>query len=146
MSVMSKKKIKISKIKAYFNDFYKAQLSAFIGGSVDYSAMILLKEYVGVHYTIAIVYSGLIGAVVNFLLNRNWSFKRGKYRDPILIQIIKFIPVVANSVFMKALGTFLITNYLGIDYKISRIITDVGVSIIFNFTLQRFWVFKTAKK
>ncbi len=138
--------IKPAVIAANLAVFSKAQLSAFIGGMVDYTAMIVLKEFAGIHYTVAIIYSGLIGAVVNFSLNRNWAFKRGEYRDPVTKQIIKFVPVVANSVFMKALGTFLITHYLGIDYKVSRIITDIVVSVVFNFTLQRFWVFKTAKE
>ena len=50
--------------------FAKAQVSAFIGGITDYAIMVFVTEVFHVHYTISIVIGGIIGAVVNFSLNR----------------------------------------------------------------------------
>ena len=44
---------------------------------------------------------------------------------------MRFILVVINSITLKSLGTYIITKFFKIDYKISRIIIDLFVSITF---------------
>jgi putative flippase GtrA len=126
--------------------FGKAQVSAFIGGMTDYAIMLFLTEVFQVHYTVSIVIGGIIGAVVNFSLNNKWAFRSADtaYKNSMRKQLLRFVLVVINSIFMKSTGTYAITTFLKIDYKISRIITDLAVSIGFNYTLQRYWVFKKA--
>lgn len=124
--------------------FIKAQASAFIGGIVDYGIMILCTELLGIHYTISIIISGLIGAIVNFSINRKWTYQAE--HGAINLQLVKFTLVVLGSVLLKSGGTYLITNLLKLDYKISRIITDLIVSLGFNYTLQTYWVFNKKEK
>jgi putative flippase GtrA len=126
--------------------FGKAQVSAFIGGITDYAIMVFFTEAFHVHYTVSIVIGGVVGAVVNFSLNKKWAFhsKNTSYQSSMRRQLLKFVLVVANSIFLKSTGTYAITTFLGIDYKISRLITDLFVSVGFNYTLQRYWVFKKA--
>lgn len=120
--------------------FAKAQLSAFLGGVIDYLVMIFITEVLGIFYSISIVISGLLGAIANFSLNRYWAFKSTEASTK--AQLHKFIFVVLGSVALKSSGTFLFTETLQIDYKITRLMVDAIVSIGFNFTLQKFWVFK----
>lgn len=124
--------------------FGKAQVSSFIGGIVDYLFMICITEFLGVHYILSIVIGGLAGAVVNFLINRYWAFrsKEVPYQVSGRKQLLRFCLVVINSIVLKATGTWFFTSFMKIDYKISRVITDLIVSIIFNYMLQRHWVFK----
>lgn len=124
--------------------FLKAQLSALIGGITDYSVMVFVTEVFHVHYTISIAIGGIIGAVINFSLNKTWTFKskHHQYRSGTMGQLYKFIIVVAGSIFFKSSGTFLVTNYLHIDYKISRLFVDLVVSVLFNFNMQKYWVFR----
>jgi putative flippase GtrA len=126
--------------------FGKAQVSAFIGGVTDYAIMVFFTEFFQLHYTISIAIGGVIGAVVNFSLNHKWTFRSGDaaYKNSMRKQLIRFVLVVINSIFLKSMGTYGITTFLGLDYKISRLITDLFVSIGFNYTLQRYWVFKKA--
>ena len=128
--------------------FGKAQVSAFFGGIVDYLLMIFLTEYFGIHYTISIAIGGIVGAFVNFSLNRRWTFnKKGlTYNSTRISQLFKFLLVLLNSIVLKSSGTYFFTTFMHIDYKISRIITDLIVSLIFNYTLQRRWVFKKEEK
>lgn len=119
--------------------FLKAQASAFIGGLADYMIMVLCTELLGIHYTLSILISGFLGAIVNFSLNRKWTFHAET--EILSKQLIRFVIVVGGSVFLKAAGTYLITTKFSLDYKISRILTDLVVSLGFNYTLQRFWVF-----
>jgi putative flippase GtrA len=127
--------------------FGKAQVSALIGGIVDYLLMIFITEFLGVHYVFSIAIGGIAGAIVNFLLNRNWTFlsKDQTYHSPLWKQMSKFLIVLINSILLKSTGTYLFTSFLGIDYKISRIMTDLIVSLLHNYTLQKNWVFKKIK-
>ena len=126
--------------------FCKAQFSAFIGGVCDYLIMIFLTEAMGVHYTISIAIACILGAIINFSINKTWTFylPKSRYHFSLSQQLWRFILVVASSILLKMLGTWLFTTFAHIDYKISRIITDILVSLFFNYVLQRFWVFKNS--
>jgi len=139
----SKTKILIDKVFV----FAKAQVSAFIGGVLDYAIMVFITEVFQVHYTISIAIGGIIGALVNFSLNRYWTFptKELRYKNSINKQLFKFILVVLNSILLKSSGTYLITTFLGFDYKISRLFVDGFVSLAINYNLQKLWVFKSVK-
>ena len=123
--------------------FAKAQLSSMIGGMVDYFTMIFFTEVVGVFYTYSIVIGGLVGAVVNFIVNRRFTFQAaaGKRR----VQLPRFLLIVMGSIFLKTYGTFLLTNYGRIDYKVSRLMVDATVALGFNFPMQKYWVFMKDK-
>jgi putative flippase GtrA len=127
--------------------FTKAQVSAFIGGVVDYLLMIFFTEVFHVHYTISIAIGGFVGAIVNFSLNKSWTFhsKHLPYKNHISKQLMKFMFVVINSIILKSSGTYYITTFLKIDYKVSRLGVDLIVSLIFNYMLQKHWVFKKVK-
>lgn len=123
--------------------FAKAQVSAFSGGMLDYGTMILCTELLHIHYTISIAIGGIIGAVANFSINRYWTFNTGKGNAaPVGNQLTKFIFVVAGSIALKSSGTWLFTNWLHLDYKITRLMVDIIVSLSFNYVLQKYWVFK----
>lgn len=128
--------------------FLKAQVSALIGGIVDYSSMIFFTEVFHVPYTISIAIGGVIGAVVNFSINNKWTFRANDllYKNSTRKQLLRFSAVVLNSIVLKSGGTYLLTTFLKLDYKISRIIIDLIVSLAFNYTLQKHWVFAKVKK
>ena len=121
-------------------EFAKSQLSAFVGGIVDYVIMILCTEVIGIHYVISIGIGGVIGAFVNYTINRYWTFNATE--ESKVSQIPKFIVVVIGSISLKAGGTYFLTELLSIDYRISWIIVNALVAFGFNFLLQKFWVFK----
>ncbi len=127
--------------------FTKAQISAFLGGMVDYFIMILFTEVFHVHYTVSIAIGGVIGAMVNFTVNKKWTFrsKTVPYQHSGWQQLLRFILVVLNSIVLKASGTYLITTFLKTYYIISRMIFDLTVSLLFNYMLQRHWVFKNKR-
>lgn len=125
--------------------FIKAQFSAFLGGLVDYGAMVLCTELLYIHYTISIIIGGMIGALINFMVNLNWTFKAtvtDNQRGGVLMQLAKFTSMVGGSVLLKSSGTYLLTEAIQMDYRVSRILVDLFVSLGFNYTLQRYWVFK----
>lgn len=123
-----------------FKFFAKAQLSAFIGGIVDFVLMIALTELYQWNYVYAIIVGGTVGAVINFSINKYWTFQSETFSNS-FEEGLKFLCVVCGSIILKSAGTFLFTECLHIDYRISRLITDALVCFGFNYTLQRLWVF-----
>ncbi|MDR2424411.1 MAG: GtrA family protein [Prevotellaceae bacterium] len=128
--------------------FLKAQFSAFTGGVCDYLIMLFLTECFGIHYTVSIAAGCILGAVINFSINKTWSFFRAnvKYRFTLTQQLLRFVFVVTSSIALKIAGTYLLTQFTCFDYKIARIITDIVVSLCYNYVLQRYWVFRTGKR
>ena len=128
--------------------FTKAQFSALIGGMVDYGIMIFVVEVFHIHYTLGIVIGGIVGAFINFTLNKQWTFNSAGavYRNSLFKQLLKFSITVINSIMLKSSGTYFLSTFFSIDYKITRIMVDIVVSTCFNFTLQKEWVFKKVQK
>jgi len=126
--------------------FLKAQVSAFSGGLTDYGLMILLTEWLHIHFTISILISGTVGGIVNFCINRFWAFKgSGDYCSSASGQLIRFFTVVLGSISLKSGGTYLLQKILNVDYKIGRLLIDSVVSYGFNYPLMKYWVFKISK-
>lgn len=120
--------------------FIKAQFSAFIGGISDYLIMIACVELLGIHYIPAIAVGGLIGAVINYSISRSWAFNARE--EKIKTQFLKYALVAIGSIVLKSGGTYVLTEMAFIDYRISKLIVDGIVAFGFNYTLQKFWVFK----
>ena len=128
-------------------NFTQAQISAGAGSVVDYGLMVLGVEVFGWALFWAVACGGVAGAIVNFSLNRYWTFrdKEIAYRSGFGRQVIKFATPVVGSILLKYFGTYVLEHYAGIDYKIGKLISDLFVSVLFNYTLQRFWVFRKEK-
>lgn len=126
--------------------FLKAQVSAFSGGVTDYGLMILLTEWLHIHFTISILISGTLGGMVNFCINRFWAFKSNDgYHSSTRGQLIRFFTVVLGSISLKSAGTYLLHQSLNLDYKLGRLLIDSIVSYGFNYPLMKYWVFKINK-
>lgn len=112
---------------------------------IDYGLMVLTRQVFGWPLFWAVALGGVVGAIVNFSLNRYWTFTSGSgtqgYSNAFLIQLAKFALTVVGSIVLKYLGTYLLEHHVGIDYKIGKLIADLFVSVLFNYPLQRFWVF-----
>lgn len=137
----------IQRLRRLALNFTQAQISAGAGSVVDYGLMVFGVEVLGWTLFWALACGGVVGAVVNFSLNRYWTFrdKDVAYRSSLWSQVLKFAMTVVGSILLKYLGTYVLEHYVGIDYKIGKLISDLFVSVLFNYTLQRFWVFRKEK-
>jgi putative flippase GtrA len=117
----------------------RSQMASLTATLVDFSSMIFLVQVGHVWYVAATATGAFIGAVVNFMLGRHWSFtaKDGAIRG----QAIRYAAVSAASLVLNTLGVYLLTGYLEIPYAISRVITASLVGVLFNFPLHRRFVF-----
>lgn len=120
--------------------FLRAQLSAFIGGLSDFGIYTFCYTILKFSAPFSNVISASLGAIVNFTINRYWSF--GNTQKSIGSQLWKFIIVVVGSITLKSLGIHLLVDIWHLHFLLSKLIVEIIVSLGFNYTLQRFWVFK----
>lgn len=120
--------------------FLKAQLSAFIGGLFDFGIYSLCFKLFGISAPLSNVVSGSLGAIVNFTINRFWSFQSTD--TPVKKQLWKFVIVVIGSIALKSTGIYFLVDVMALNFLISKVIVEIIVSLGFNFVLQKVWVFK----
>lgn len=123
-----------------WKEFFKAQLSAFLGGLADFGIYTFCYKILLFTAPFSNVVSGSLGAIVNFTINRYWSFNNTAV--PLTSQLWKFILVVAGSITLKSLGIHLLVDIWHWHFLLSKLILEIVVSLGFNFTLQKYWVFR----
>jgi putative flippase GtrA len=106
---------------------------------VDFSCLVFLVEVAQIWYVVATVIAGFLGAFVNFMLGRHWSFTADD--EAFHGQAIRYAAVCAASLVLNSLGVYLLTEYLKMHYAMSKVVTAIFVGVLFNFPLHRRFVF-----
>jgi len=117
-------------------------VAAFGGFAADYGALILLKEWAGLHYLIAVPIAFVIGLAVNYLIGRWIVFQRSEKRLGQELILFVFISLVALAITEGCM--FLFTDLIRLDYRLSRLISGV-VTYLFNFLMRRWVLYATPK-
>lgn len=125
-------------------EFYKAQLSALIATAVDFTITILLVESLKICYLIATTFGAFGGVMINFIINKHWSFKDNG--EGFKAQGIKYLLVWIGSICLNVYGSNLLFKLNTTSYIYSKIIVSIIVGITFNYTFQKYYVFKISKK
>ena len=120
--------------------FIKAQAASLTATVVDFSVTIILKEWFRCWYLLASIIGTVSGGVVNFLMNRSWVF--GSKDKKIHFQAFKYLLVWLGNLVLVSGGVFLLTNYGGFSYLVSKITVSVIIGIVYNYVLQKRFVFK----
>jgi len=132
--------IKLTKKPRVIVSFFRAQITAMLATTVDFSVMIGLKELLDMWYLFAVIIGTLMGGLVGFLLGRNWAFIS---KDAKLVkQIRKYFFVMVGSFLLNVGGVVFLVESMHMQYIVSKVIVAIIVGIGFNFMLQRYFVFK----
>jgi len=124
----------------FFQSFTRAQASSVIATLADFTTLVALVEMLGLWYVTATAIGALVGAVVNFMLGRHWSFVALQGR--IEHQIFKYSIISGLSLLLNTLGVYVFTDLVGLKYTLSKLIVAGLVGIFFNFPLHRSFVFR----
>lgn len=128
------------KINTFLFSFFRYQIAAIIATGIDFGVYFLLKDGFHVWYVVATAVGAFSGAVVNFIICRNWAFAAKETK--ITLQASKYIIVSAGSLLLNTLLVFVFTNYFLLHENYSRVITAIFVAVTYNFLLQKYFVFK----
>ena len=116
------------------------QLGAFAATAIDFASMVVLVEYAAASPTLAAAAGATLGGVTNFALGRSWVFRRAS--GGAAGQAARYALVSAASAGLNAAGEHLLHGVAGMQYVLARVLGSVAVSLLWNFPMQRRFVFR----
>ena len=122
----------------------KHQLASVVSTAVDFGTMVAVVELAGLSPVVGTALGAAAGGVTNFQLGRHFTFAAGEHAAA--PQALRYAFVSAASAGLNALGEYALHGVLGMQYVWARAIVAVAVSFLWNFPLQRYFVFREARR
>jgi putative flippase GtrA len=126
--------------------FARSQVAALVATVVDFSTLMLLTEVAGLWYVASTAAGAFLGAVTNFLLGRHWSFEAAdpEAHGPMHHQAWRYALVSGGSLLLNSGGVWALTEGFGLPYPVSKGLVAVAVGFLYNYPMQRAFVFRRA--
>jgi putative flippase GtrA len=119
--------------------FIRSQTSSVISTIFDFLTTIVCKEIFYFWVVFASISGTLAGGITNFTLGRVWVFDRKEKKMP--LQVLKYILIWNGNLALSALGVFIVTRYIGMNYIVAKIMVAVVMGVSYNYLLQKKLVF-----
>jgi putative flippase GtrA len=120
------------------------QIASILSTAVDFGVMVLTVEILRRSAVVGTIAGATCGAVANFQLGRHWTFGAGD--DHPAPQALRYALVSGASAGLNALGEYGVHDGLGVQYFAARALVAVAVSLLWNFPMQRHFVFRERSK
>jgi putative flippase GtrA len=104
--------------------------------AVDVGTLTLLHSGLGVHLLVATLGAFGAGLIVNYSLNRNWTFQAQAEHRQTLRRYFMMVAFNFTSTLLIVLGL----THIGLYYLLSKLVA-VALNAVINFLTSRFWVF-----
>lgn len=118
----------------------RSQGAALLATGTDFTVTISLKELTNLGLVVSNATGAFCGAVVSFLLLRNWAFKRHDQRWH--GQAVRYIVASAMSLVLNTSGVWLLTEVFGIQYIVSKTLVAILMGLTINYLLFKHFVFR----
>ena len=109
-------------------------VAAFGGFVADYGTLLLLKEWIGLHYLVAVPIAFVVGLAVNYCIGIFFVFQRGTLLLRHELALFLLISLLALALTEGTM--YVLTGLLRVDYRISRIVSG-AITYLFNFFMRR---------
>lgn len=113
-------------------------ISAVSATGVDFLVVVLLVQLASGDPRIATAAGCLVGGIVNFSMNRVWTFGSNA---PAVTQAWRYTFVSASSALLNSGGVAVLLFLPGLDYRIAWLLVRVAVFLTWNYPLHRDFVF-----
>jgi putative flippase GtrA len=120
-------------------EFIKVQIGSILGSAVDFLITILCTELGFSWYLLSNLLGNCAGGSIQFLLSRRWIFKESKTGVP--VQLFKYLIFFLGNLLLSALGVYALTQFLHINYIVSKLICSVFLGLSYNYYVQKHFVF-----
>jgi putative flippase GtrA len=122
------------------SSWLRSQAVAIAATTTDFLVTIGLKEFAGLWYVASNATGAFCGAVVSFLLLRNWAFQRNttKWHG----QALRYVIASGLSLMLNTAGVWLLTELFDIQYVISKTMLAVLMGLTVNYWMFKQFVFK----
>jgi putative flippase GtrA len=124
--------------------FVRNTLVSIFTTALDFGVLSGLVELAHVNYVVATFCGTVVGAMSNFFINRHWSYEVGHLGAH--WQLVRFLPVQAGSSGLQTFGVWAFTDLGHLQYLVSKAITAVAVYLVWNYPMNRFFVFRKWNK
>jgi putative flippase GtrA len=116
------------------------QVGATAATVVDFGAMIFFVQAMGLAPVPATAIGAALGGITNFLLGRTWIFRQ--HSGHVAGQAARYAMVSGAGAGWNALGEHLAHDRAHVQYVVARAMVAVAVSLLWNFPMQREFVFR----
>lgn len=112
-----------------------------IGTLAHYVLLVMLVEMLRTNEVAASTAGATLGALVNYLLNRRYTFRSEKRHSEALT---KFLIIAALGLTLNSLLMLIFVEILNIYYLLAQVLST-GLVLVWNFLGNRFWTFRDAR-
>jgi putative flippase GtrA len=105
--------------------------------AVDVGALAALHSGFGVNLFVATLVAWAAGLLINYSLNRNWTFQTEADHRRTLVRYFTMVAFNFASTELIVLGL----PHHGLHYLVGKSVA-VGINAVINFVMGRIWVFK----
>jgi putative flippase GtrA len=120
-------------------EFIKVQIGSILGSAADFLITILCTELGFSWYLLSNLLGNCAGGVIQFAFSRRWIFKESK--AGVQVQLFKYMIFFLGNLLLSALGVYLLTQFLHINYIVSKLICSVSLGLSYNYLMQKYFVF-----
>lgn len=110
---------------------------------VDFGVYIGLTRFIpffAAYIFVANTVSFSIAATWSYIANRTWTFKQGHRVN--VAEATRFYISTITAFLLNTLALFIVVQFLGHEYDLLGKILGSAISMVWNFTLNKLWVFK----
>lgn len=111
-----------------------------IGTMAHYALLVLLVEAIAANEVAASTAGATLGALVNYALNRRYTFDSEKRHREALT---KFLIVAALGLTLNAFFMFVLVELLSVHYLLAQVVSTTLI-LVWNFIGNKFWTFREA--
>jgi putative flippase GtrA len=126
-------------VKHHILPLLRANVTAAIATALDFASYVALVTLLSVPPAAATALGCAVGGVVNFLLNRAWAFRSD---GSLASQIPRYVAVSASSMFLNSVGVLFFVHHAGMDFRAAWWVVRGLVCFLWNYPLQRYFVFR----
>jgi len=117
------------------------QLGSLVSGFVDFATMIALVRMLALSPALATAGGAATGAVTNFLLGQRLVFTGAS--GSTAGQAARYALVSGTSLLLNTFGEYVLTGGgMRVQYVVARAFVALAVSLLWNFPMQRYFVFR----
>jgi len=121
--------------------FLRSLLTSLFTTALDFGTLVGLTELVHVNYVLSTWLGSVVGSLANFTINKQWAFSARHV--PTGPAFGRFLLVQAGASGLHTLGVWLFTRFGRLPYPASKLVVAGLVYLIWNYPLNRWFVFPT---
>ena len=129
-------------MKTHLISIFKFTQVSSIATGVDYGIGYYLVTFLNQNPTNSTIIGNLIGGIVAYYCCKYWVFPtENNVKNS--WQITKYVIVNLGNLAFNALGVWLLTKYIDVNYLTIRVLVGTIVFIIYSYSANKWFVFNT---